>query len=228
MPTQAKPRSRRRDSRTDARRRARQRDEEAAAANEATAADAEGATATQRPRQPLLKRLLPDAPPLPGKGDPLAGFRYRGPRAFQGLAETGYLLRRNPLAWMTPSLAVTLARLMPLVLTQIAFLSTTVELGAMVVAGALGWQRPWLYGATAAFVGTVIFAVYYVVLLAPGAPGVPTSPTDIAVGILSFAVFQGLLGALAGWFGGYWRRRFAEASAMRRQQQQQAARRPRR
>lgn len=229
MPSQAKPRSRRSGTRTDARRRARQREEAAAAITAAELEDGEDAApAERRPAPSLLRRLLPEAPPLPDKPDPLANFEYRGPGALRGLAEAAFLLRQNPLAWITPALGWTVARVVPIAVPAIAFLSTTLEFGALIGAGVLGWQRPWLFGAVAAFIGSLIFGGFVIALASSGDVPVPGTTFDLAIGLLSFAALQSLVGGLAGWFGGYWRRRFADASATRRSLQAQRQRRPRR
>src|SRR5204862_8322029 len=55
-----------------------------------------------RPSGGLLQRLVPPAPPLPGKGDPLAGFTYAGPG--RPIVAAFWLLAHHPIAWLVPAL----------------------------------------------------------------------------------------------------------------------------
>ncbi len=212
-------RAARRDSRAEARRRARQRAIDAGETSEEREEDA--ATVREPARRPtLLERILPPAPPLPGKPDPLATYDYRGPRVLGGPATGWYLLTRKPLAWITPGMGWTLAHVLPLAVPPIGFLSTSLEFAAMITAGVLGWQRPWLYGAAAAFFGSLLFGAFVIALGATGRIDLSGTTVDLVLGLLFFALLQSFIGAIAGRFGGYWRRRFAEASEMRRRQQQ--------
>ncbi len=176
-------------------------------------------SAGPRRRPSLLQRLLPEAPPLPGKPDPLAGFHYRGPALLRGVGEGAYLLTRNAFAWLAPGMGWTLAHVVPIAIPAIAFLSTTLEFGSLIAAGVLGWQRPWLFGAFAAFFGSIVFGAFVIALAAAGNIAVPGTSLDLTIGLVSYATLQALVGAVAGWFGGYWRRRFAQASELRRRHQ---------
>ena len=115
-------------------------------------------------------------------------------------------------------MGLTLSQL--LLATPAAFLSTTLEFGSLIVAGALGWQRPWLFGAAAAVLGSWLFGAFVVTLMAAGRFSPPGTMVELATALFVFRpLLAALLGAVAGWFGGYWRRRFAEASELRRRQQ---------
>ena len=58
-------------------------------------ADESPASPRSAPSGGILGRMFPPAPPLPGKPDPLAGFRYDGP--FRTVVTTLWLLARAPL-----------------------------------------------------------------------------------------------------------------------------------
>ena len=95
-------RSAARQSRAEARRRAR-----LAAQGQTGDLEGEENEADQAPPAPaaaggFLQRLVPPAPPLPGKGDPLAGFTYTGPVV--PLVSSLWLLLRNPISWLVPAL----------------------------------------------------------------------------------------------------------------------------
>ncbi|HEX6140102.1 MAG TPA: hypothetical protein VF013_06550 [Candidatus Limnocylindria bacterium] len=153
----------------------------------------------------FLTRLFPPVPPLPGKPDPLATFTYQGP--FRGLVASLYLLARNPVAWMAPAAVWAVGRILT------AFSAGVVQIGATIVtflallaAGWLGWQRPWLYGLAASILGSLIFALVWAVLLG-SLPNVPYATAQLFVVYTLQETFQWLFGILGGWYGGYLRRR---------------------
>src|SRR5947207_4748395 len=91
-----------RPSRAEARRRARM-----AAQGQAADSEFEGSEVSEPAARPatggsLLQTLVPPAPPLRDKGDPLAGFTYGGPA--RRLVAALWLLARHPLAWLVPAL----------------------------------------------------------------------------------------------------------------------------
>jgi hypothetical protein len=96
--------------------------------------------------------------------------------------------------------------------------------GALVAAGWIGWQRPWLYGFVAAVIGYVIYTIYVIIALA-GNPALnqPGATTQAALFLVTNGVLQAGIGALAGFYGGYLRRRMADPTS----RQQTAARRRR-
>ena len=221
MPAQTQRSARAQRSRAEARRRARleaRSTDELSETSEATTDAASPAERTRSagPRPSFLRRIVPEAPPLPGKPDPLAGFSYHGPRRLRGVAEAGYLLRQNPLAWLAPAMGWTLSRVLPITVPDIAFLAPTLEFVSLIAAGVLGWQRPWLFGAVASLFGVALFAGLLVGMQVTAGEDAPGGVAALVGSLAYFATLQVFVGALAGWFGGYWRRRLAEASAQRR------------
>jgi hypothetical protein len=233
-------------SRRDAERRAeaRRRTRLAAQGQSAEQEDEEPETAApaRRAGTPLLQRFFPPAPPLPGKSEPLRGFTYAG--RFSFVVSSLWLIPRNLIAgvgmgavWaISYLLSVQLAGSLP------GTIAAFVSFGALVAAGWLGWQRPWLYGFVAAVVGYLIYAGYvvYTAVTAPALslgslldqPFVPQAALDLSGGLKHFlqgpagpsvgliaqflaanGAMQAGIGALAGFYGGYLRRRLAEPGA---------------
>lgn len=206
--TSRRPSSRTAASRAEARRRAR-----LAAQDYDDSADEE-AEAEPAPRAAtgLLTRFFPAAPPLKDKGDPFADFRYEG--RFRSVVAALYLLRRNPWAWL-------LAGALWLLAGQFQFndvlllVGSIVQYGALAGAGWFGWQRPWLFGIAAAIVGWAPFVVLLSIryssnpgsLVAPGAAAPTFSQFLLYLG--EQTVIQASIGFIAGWYGGYLRRRLA-------------------
>ncbi|MFN2484705.1 MAG: hypothetical protein ABR509_07195 [Candidatus Limnocylindria bacterium] len=200
------------ESRAEARRRARQ-----GAGTDREPDDDEGdvdsAGRDRPPRPNLLQRMfVPPAAPLPDKPDPLAGFSHSGPSWLRAPAAGVHVLRANPVIWLVAGLVWAVARLFESS-SAIGFVASMVEFGALIGAGYLGWQRPWLYGLAAAVTGLIFLLAYAVYQITSS--GVGFDPGFIGVFVLYFGLPTVLLGALAGWFGGYWRRRLAEARTLR-------------
>jgi len=196
--------SRQATARAEARRRARiaaRGDEEGTISD----ADAEADSVTP-PRPSFLQRILPAAPPLPGKGDPLGGFNYNG--GFRSVAEAVYLLSRHPVPWLLPGLLYVAIYELALWSSDrlVSSIVQVIQYGALVAAGWIGWQRPWLFGAAAGLIAALATTslVLYLSSLAPSAANL-SAPGYIAAEALFFVS----LGALAGWYGGYLRRRMA-------------------
>jgi hypothetical protein len=216
-------------SRAEARRRARrlERGDEPDESEEQETAG-EDAPAGQRPGlgSGLLGRLFPPAPPLPGRADPLAAFDYQGP--FRSVAAAGYLVGRNPRAWLLPGLAWAVAQtvaylslLMAAVYSRqfdssppsyslLEIATLLVSVFAVIAAGWLGWQRPWLFGLAAVVAGTFIQALALALLISPSPlPGTEPASIFASVTLNQILQLQWALGALIGWYGGYLRRRMA-------------------
>jgi hypothetical protein len=157
----------------------------------------------------FLTRLFPPAPPLPNKPDPLADFHYTG--RYRGFVSGLYLLGRNPIAWILPGAIWGPSELMfqtgmpnPLLATM----ASLVAFAALIAAGWIGWQRPWLFGLAAALLGVVIFSgIIGTALTLAGYP----DGVAAYVGTASRELLQLAFGAAAGWYGGYLRRRLAAA-----------------
>ena len=208
-------------SRAEARRRSRllERGEELAA-DESDEADADG----RPPAAPggFLGRLFPPAPPLPNRPDPLAGFHYQGP--FRSVVAAGYVLAKHPRAWLLPAIpwaaAQTLSRLSPQDYSPIQITTVLISVFAIIAAGWIGWERPWLFGLAATVAGTMIQGIFLALLL--GTLGVEElDPWRLFIGIVFFQILQlqWILGGFIGWYGGYLRRRMSvptNASEMRR------------
>ena len=225
-------------SRTDARRRARQleRGEEIDEAGDDEPSPDAATTRSSRPGG-LLGRLFPPAPPLPGKPDPLAGFTYSGP--FRSVVAALYLVALNPRAWLLPGIVWAVAQTTSYFnlitasaynnqfgaappnygLVEIIGLLGTVF--ALVAAGWIGWQRPWLFGLSASIAGTFIQATILGLLIWP-LPGVASgfSSVFIAITVNQILQLQWALGALIGWYGGYLRRRMTVTAPGRQQGRQ--------
>ncbi len=187
-------------SRAEARRRAR-----LAARGELPAEDGEAVEpAADSGRGSFLGRIFPPAPPLPNKPPPLAGFDETGP--LRPIRERAFLLRRNPLAWLATGLVATVGyyasvRLGPT--DPLSLAGTFAMFGALIAAGWFGWQRPALYGTAAAIVSFALVAIIVYATLRD------------TTGLLFQGVYQAALGFLAGWYGGYLRRRQTQLSADR-------------
>jgi hypothetical protein len=200
-------------SRAEARRRARlaARGELADEPPESTETDADEA------RGGFLSRLFPPAPPLPNMPPPLAGFDESGP--LRPVRERLFLLRRNPIAWVATGLVAAVGNYTTLLFgpTDVfSFLGTMLRFGALIAAGWIGWQRPPLYGTAAAILSFLIFVVAILVSPAVGAPGLEVFTQEGAASqLLVEGVFQTALGFLAGWYGGYLRRRQSQVTAQR-------------
>jgi hypothetical protein len=205
------------DSRAEARRRSRQLergyepgDDEG---EEAAAQDGSGRRASGLGGG-FLGRLFPPAPPLPNRPDPLAGFAYQGP--FRSVAAAGYLLAHNPRAWLLPAIpwaaAQALSYLSPPDYNPLQLITLLVSVFAVIAAGWIGWQRPWLFGLAAVVAGTLVEAIFISLLLGPLGIG-DNDRLAYFIGIIVFQIvqLQWLLGALIGWYGGYLRRRMAVA-----------------
>lgn len=195
-------------SRAEARRRARS----SQALEAETSTDEEyRAEASQRsaPQGNFLQRLFPAAPPLRGKPDPLADFSYDGPA--RRLVSTLFLLRRYPLPWLGGGVLFGLCYLLMFRPgSQIVYsLASILSFVVLIAAGWLGWQKPWAFGLAAAVFGYLLFLIV----------GLPTgwieAPPSVATASVVLSVtlsglFQAVIGVVAGFYGGYLRRRMAE------------------
>jgi hypothetical protein len=202
-------RSRSSTERAEARRRSRQ----IARGEEVPEAPETAASAGSPPRQPgLLSRLFPPAPPLAGKGDPLAGFTYRG--RFRGLVAGAWLLFKHPLPWGIAAAGWAVLQLALLVTPRqnlVAFAITLGQYGLLIGAGWVGWQRPWLFGAAAGVIGVVIHALIAGIVTIQAGEGAAAAFSVIG-SLTALVVLYGLVGAFAGFYGGYLRRRMAAQS----------------
>lgn len=202
------------EDRAEARRRARYaaqgREDEIGGEDQAEAAEA----GPSRAGGSFLTRLFPPAPPLPGKPDPLAGFGYDGP--LRGLVGSLYLLARNPVAWIGLGTLWAAGRLILQFGTILGIVASLIAFGALIAAGWIGWPRPWLFGLMASIVGILLYSAIFGALIA-GAPAQFTGGEAFLGSIYEeVAGFQPLFGALAGWYGGYLRRRMAQNTAASR------------
>jgi hypothetical protein len=179
--------------------------------------DDESPEAPQPGRGTFWRRLFPSAPPLPGKGDPLAGFTYSG--RLRPLVEIPWLLRRNLLAWLVPGVLSGAALIVGGPASGFGFIGTMLYFVCLIAAGWIGWQRPSLYGITAALLGFVLFLpVAFAFFARLGVDSLSDYGPPEAV--ISSLVFQGVLlalvGFVSGWYGGYLRRRQAEVGQQTR------------
>jgi len=159
----------------------------------------------QRPVGGLLQRLVPPAPPLPGKGDPLAGFTYTGPA--RPVVAAGWLLARHPITWLVPALLWMVAWPFTLTGGTVALVASVAQYTALIAAGWIGWQRPWLFGVAGVLVGWGAVAWFFVQY---GTRSGLLSPNEVFVALASQSALQVVVGFVAGWYGGYLRRRLAD------------------
>lgn len=184
------------------------------------------AAPARAPSMSFLQRIFPPAAPLPGKPSPLTGFTYTG--RLRPIVLAGWLIRMDLPAGVL--MGVLWAGSYILVGQSAGSLVGTVasfvSFGSLVAAGWLGWRRPWFYGFAAAVIGYLLYAPYFLFAYARDPASDPTSPTYVAASqvatyLFTNGVLQGAIGALAGFYGGYLRRRIADpatrqASATRR------------
>jgi hypothetical protein len=172
----------------------------------------------------MLQRLFPPAAPLPGKPDPLAGFTYTG--RLRPVVSSLWLIPRNLFAGVVMGILWAAAYIITIqyARSMVGSIASFASFGALVAAGWIGWQRPWLYGFVAAVIGYVLYAIYVIIALA-GNPALnePGATTQAALFLLTNGVLQAGIGGLAGFYGGYLRRRMADPTARK----QTAARRRR-
>lgn len=197
------------DSRAEARRRARL----AARGELPEAPPAEPTAAEPAQAGGFLRRLFPAVPPLPGRGDPLAGFDRSGP--LRPIRERIFLLRQNPLAWVLPGLLAVVGYFAYRFYAQGLFglLGMFVMFGALIAAGWYGWQRPTLYGTAAGILSFIIVAIFLVLLFTAQGAGPDVLPDQWATSLLFEGLYQTGLGFIGGWYGGYLRRRQAHLAA---------------
>ena len=181
-----------------------------AAQGQAADSEFEGSEVSEPAARPatggsLLQRLVPPAPPLRDKGDPLAGFTYGGPA--RRLVAALWLLARHPLAWLVPALIWMIAWPFSLGGGTYALVGSVAQYVALIGAGWVGWQRPWLFGVAGVLVGWV--AIVWLLLLYGTRFGV-IAPNQVLVVLLTQLLLQVVVGFVAGWYGGYLRRRLAD------------------
>lgn len=178
------------------------------------AGEAEPAAAPRQQGLTFLQRVFPPAPPLPGKSDPLLGFTYSGP--LRQVVASLWLIRRNLYAGVGMGILWAAAYIVTVTYgsSMIGISASFLSFGSLVAAGWLGWQRPWLYGLVAAVVGYVLFASYFSYLAANG-PAPTGADGELAQYLFSNGLLQVGVGALAGFYGGYLRRRFSDPSLRR-------------
>lgn len=203
-------RSQERASRAEARRRARR-------ASRGEPADVEQAEPESPSAEPparsggFFNRLFPAAPPL-DRPDPLEGYEGSGP--LRPLTERLYLLRANPLAWVMPAILAAFSYYSSVAYATnlIGVISTFLLFASLVIAGWMGWQRPTLYGTTAAIVAYLL--TVSLVLWAYAQQDVPPEAFGQPAGVVTQLVVQGAIqaaiGFIGGWYGGYLRRRQAQ------------------
>ena len=159
----------------------------------------------------MLSRLFPPAASLPGKGDPLAGFHYTG--RFRPVVSSLWLIPRNPFAGIVMGILWAAFYIVTIqyARSMIGSVASFASFGTLVAAGWIGWQRPWLYGFVAAVIGYLLYTVYVIIALA-GNPALdqPGAAGQAALFLFTNGVLQAGIGALAGFYGGYLRRRMAD------------------
>ena len=153
----------------------------------------------------FLQRLIPPAPPLQGKGDPLAGFTYEGPA--RPIVAALWLLARHPIYWLVPALIWMVAWPFTLGGGTNALIGSVAQYVALIGAGWIGWQRPWLFAVAGVLVGWGAVAWYFVLY---GTRSGLISPDQALVALATQTALQLVVGFVAGWYGGYLRRRLAD------------------
>jgi hypothetical protein len=173
--------------------------------NEEDEQDEVEAVPARRPSLPLMQRLFPPAAPLAGKPDPLAGFTYAG--RLRPVVASLWLIPRNLFAGVAMGILWAAAYMITIEYARsiVGSIASFVSFGALVAAGWIGWQRPWLYGVVAAVIGYIIYTIYVLAVL-----GVDLNQPGAVTYLLTNGVVQAAIGALAGFYGGYLRRRLAD------------------
>jgi hypothetical protein len=146
---------------------------------------------------------------LPGKGDPLAGFTYRG--RFRGYVSGAWLLARHPLAWGVAAIGWAVLQLALLIVPRenlVAFAITLGQYGLLIGAGWFGWWRPWLFGTAAGVLGVIFHALIAGLITIQAGEGLSAAGA-VVTSLTALLVLYGLVGAFAGFYGGYLRRRMA-------------------
>jgi hypothetical protein len=176
---------------------------------------AEADSAGRAPAPGLLQRIFPPAAPLPGKPDPLAGFSYGG--RWRTVVSSLWLIPRNPFAGIGMGVVWGAAWIATYMYGQSlpGTIASFISFGALVAAGWIGWQRPWLYGFVAAVVGYLVFIPYFVAYAAPQLISNGSTPPAIAEFMAINGLMQLGIGTLAGFYGGYLRRRMADPTLRR-------------
>jgi hypothetical protein len=200
--------------RAEARRRARLQAQGRVVEAEEDDAEAEAAPVGRQPS--FMQRLFPPAAPLAGKPDPFIGFNYTG--RLRPVVANLWLIPRNLFASVGMGLLWTATYIMvdQYAGTIIGSIASFVSFGALVAAGWIGWQRPWLFGLAAATIGYLIYTPYFIYGVAQ-APAVtpPVTASQVAMVLLTNGLVQLGIGALAGFYGGYLRRRLADPATRR-------------
>jgi hypothetical protein len=176
-----------------------------------SAADDEAPETEEPERRTIWQRVFPSAPPLPGKGDPLAGFNYEG--RFRWLASIPWLLRKNPLAWLAPAVLSAAALVFGGPASGFGFIGTMLYFVCLIAAGWIGWQRPSLYGVAAAVLGFLLFLPAAFAFFAErGLESLSDygPPETVITSLVLQGVLLAIIGFVSGWYGGYLRRRQAE------------------
>jgi hypothetical protein len=163
----------------------------------------------RQPAMSFLQRIFPPAAPLPGKPAPLAGFTYAG--RLRPLMLSGWLIRQNLPAGVLMGMLWAAAYILvdQYGRSLVGTIASFVSFGALVAAGWIGWQRPWFYGFLAALIGYLIYAPYFAIVVVPRLPTAWTASMT-ATYLATNGVLQLGIGGLAGFYGGYLRRRLAD------------------
>lgn len=187
------------------------------------------AAPARRPSGSFLQRIFPPAAPLPGKPAPLAGFTYTG--RLRPIVLGGWLLRQNLYAGIGMGLLWAASYILTIQEGRSIFgtVASFVSFGSLVAAGWIGWRKPWFYGFAAAVSGYIVYGVYAVYAYSSDPTQYdPRSPLyvpsdQVATFLLSNGVLQAAIGALAGFYGGYLRRRLADPATRQAAAARQAA-----
>ena len=141
----------------------------------------------------------------------MVGFTYTG--RFRPLVANLWLIPRNLFAGIGMGILWAAAYILvdQYGRSLVGTIASFVSFGALVAAGWIGWQRPWLYGLVAATFGYLLYAPYFILAIAPRlSPALSSSVTATYLG--TNGLVQVGIGALAGFYGGYLRRRLADPS----------------
>ena len=159
----------------------------------------------------FFQRLFPPTASLPGKGDPMAGFTYTG--RFRLLVANLWLIPRNLYAGIGMGVLWAAAYVLTVqeARSTIGTVASFVSFGSLVAAGWFGWQRPWLYGLVAAVIGYILYSGFFIYLVATDKAAASVITTSqVTAYLLTNGLVQAGIGALAGFYGGYLRRRLAD------------------
>jgi len=186
-----------------------------------TRSDHDDSRAEARRRARLVARgELPEDEPQPEEVERPArgGFDASGP--LRPVRARAFLLGRNLPAWVVTGVVAFTGYLASAFYGNsfVGLIGNFVLFGSLIAAGWFGWQRPTLFGTAASLLSFVLVSAFVIVSFAQRGVGPETfgSTGEVIGSLVLRGLYQGGLGFLGGWYGGYLRRRQTQLSAQAR------------